>query len=225
MLHVHEAGEVLWLAAQRELRMRAVREACEPVSDPPADGPSHSAAAAAAEPDVPLPTPDPSDPAVAPSDPPGPDPADVPPAPGNRPHGPPDSPAAEIGAVYGSAPHEGPPRALPGEAVPGRGGASALDRSRQIEQAFRPLRRRLDSRVDVVLDEAATAESRAEQGMWMPRFRPARERWLTMSLVVDTGEARALWSRTAERLAAALSGSGAFRDVVVRAWPAAAAPD
>ncbi|MGR6999068.1 hypothetical protein ACU686_14490 [Yinghuangia aomiensis] len=29
-----------------------------------------------------------------------------------------------------------------------------------------------------------------------------------MSLVVDTGEARALWSRTAERLAAALSGSG-----------------
>jgi tetratricopeptide (TPR) repeat protein len=225
VLHVHEAGEVLWLAAQRELRMRAVREACEPVSDPPADGPSHSAAAAAAEPDVPLPTPDPSDPTVAPSDPPGPDPADVPPAPGNRPHGPPDSPAAEIGAVYGSAPREGPPRALPGEAVPGRGGASALDRSRQIEQAFRPLRRRLDSRVDVVLDEAATAESRAEQGMWMPRFRPARERWLTMSLVVDTGEARALWSRTAERLAAALSGSGAFRDVVVRAWPAAAAPD
>ncbi|MGR6999067.1 VMAP-C domain-containing protein [Yinghuangia aomiensis] len=42
VLHVHEAGEVLWLAAQRELCIRALREARESGGDPPADEPPHA---------------------------------------------------------------------------------------------------------------------------------------------------------------------------------------
>ncbi|PZT71006.1 hypothetical protein DN402_00795 [Streptomyces sp. SW4] len=98
----------------------------------------------------------------------------------------------------------------------------SLERSREIEKALRPLRLRLPSRTVRLLDEEATAESRAEQGAWVPRHVPAEERWLTVTLVVDDGESMALWTRTATRLAAVLAGSGAFRDVRVRHWRSAA---
>ncbi|MFD8395117.1 FxSxx-COOH system tetratricopeptide repeat protein [Streptomyces sp. NPDC059680] len=94
----------------------------------------------------------------------------------------------------------------------------ALERSRLIEKAFLPMRIRLRSRTVQVLDEEATAESRAERGAWVPLFRPAQERWLTMTLVVDTGDSMALWSRTVAQFEAALRGSGAFRDVRVCPW-------
>lgn len=76
-----------------------------------------------------------------------------------------------------------------------------------------PLRQRILSRHSLVLNEEATAESAAEHGVWLPRQEPAKERWLTANLVVDTGGSMELWSHTAQQLTQTLRGSAAFRDV------------
>ncbi|WP_461028735.1 FxSxx-COOH system tetratricopeptide repeat protein [Streptomyces sparsus] len=99
-----------------------------------------------------------------------------------------------------------------------RDAGAALDQPRAVERAVRLLRRRVDSRTAEVLDEEATAEATCEAGFWAPVLVPARERWLTVSLVVESGGAMALWSSTAEQFATVLAGSGAFRDVRVHDW-------
>lgn len=48
------------------------------------------------------------------------------------------------------------------------------------------------------------------------RTTPARERWLSLVLIVDTGPAMAVWRPLASELREALSRLGAFRDVRVR---------
>jgi hypothetical protein len=101
----------------------------------------------------------------------------------------------------------------------------ALDRSRAIEKAMLPLKRRVPSRERQVLNEEATAESAAESGVWLPQQEPAQEHWLTATLLADTGDSMGLWSHTAERLAETLRGSGAFRDVRLVGWAEAGGQD
>lgn len=88
-----------------------------------------------------------------------------------------------------------------------------------IQRALRPLKRRVPSRLHRVLDEAATAAraaDRPQERPWIPVMVPARERWLSLALVIDTGPAMYVWQPLASELREAMFRLGAFRDV--RVW-------
>ncbi|WP_436532209.1 FhaA domain-containing protein [Actinoplanes sp. HUAS TT8] len=83
-------------------------------------------------------------------------------------------------------------------------------------RALRPLKRRIDSRRDEVLDEDATAQRIAGGGPPSPVLRPAQERWLDAVVVVDSAPSMDLWAGTAGELRSVLRQLGAFRDI--RLW-------
>jgi hypothetical protein len=85
-----------------------------------------------------------------------------------------------------------------------------------VARALRPLRQRVPSPHRLVFDEAETVRRIAEEGIWLPALRPARDRWLDLSLVVDAGASMGLWRSTAEELRKLLEWTGAFRNV--RVW-------
>ncbi|GAA1027121.1 hypothetical protein GCM10009557_07220 [Virgisporangium ochraceum] len=82
-----------------------------------------------------------------------------------------------------------------------------------VQRALRPLKRLVDDRRRTLLDETATAHRSAQAMTVTPVMRPARERWLDVALVVDTGASMALWQRLAVELRDLLERHGAFRDV------------
>ena len=93
---------------------------------------------------------------------------------------------------------------------------TALPGARGLGNALRPLKRRLPSGTAQVLDEAATAEQAATQGVWGPVLRPALTRWLDLALVIDQSPSMAVWERTVAELRRLLERHGSFRDV--RTW-------
>jgi len=96
-------------------------------------------------------------------------------------------------------------------------GAPALPNALQLGRALRPLRkRRLSSSGQREIDERATAERIAREGLWSPVLRPGRSRWLDLELVIDTGRSMAIWERTLAELRSLLRYQGGFRDV--RTW-------
>jgi hypothetical protein len=114
------------------------------------------------------------------------------------------------------------PPSLPGSLIPPTGlpfdtpAATALPGALALAHALRPLKRRVPSATTVALDEEATAERAAEQGIWTPVLRPALTRWLDLALVVDQSPSMAVWTRTVDELRRLLERHGAFRDV--RIW-------
>lgn len=82
-----------------------------------------------------------------------------------------------------------------------------------VQRALRPLKRRVPSRHRFELDEDATAARIADSGRWTPVLVPSPERWLSLSLVVDTGPTMRLWRPLARELAETLLRQGAFQDV------------
>jgi hypothetical protein len=97
--------------------------------------------------------------------------------------------------------------------------APMLRHPRAIQRALRPLKRRVPSRRHRVLDEDATAAwvaDRPRDRPWTPVLVPARERWLSLALVVDVGAAMDVWQPLIGELREALFRLGAFRDV--RVW-------
>ncbi len=84
-----------------------------------------------------------------------------------------------------------------------------------VQRALRPLKRRVPSSRRRELDEEATAARIAHTGVWTPVLVPAPERWLTLSLVVDSGPTMRLWRPLARELAETLLRQGAFQDVHV----------
>ncbi|MEV3922950.1 SAV_2336 N-terminal domain-related protein [Actinomadura coerulea] len=82
-----------------------------------------------------------------------------------------------------------------------------------VQRALRPLKRRVPSRHRVELDEDATAARVADTRLWTPVLVPSPERWLGLSLVVDTGPTMRLWRPLARELAETLVRQGAFQDV------------
>ncbi|WP_279510135.1 SAV_2336 N-terminal domain-related protein, partial [Actinomadura sp. 7K507] len=82
-----------------------------------------------------------------------------------------------------------------------------------VQRALRPLKRRVPSRHRVELDEDATAARIADTRLWTPVLVPSPERWLSLSLVVDTGPTMRLWRPLARELAEAMLRQGAFQDV------------
>ncbi|WP_329519816.1 FxSxx-COOH system tetratricopeptide repeat protein [Spirillospora sp. NBC_01491] len=101
-----------------------------------------------------------------------------------------------------------------------RGGPHAgvrplLDR-RRFEKALRPFKRTADSRTgELELDDEATAERAAEDGLWLIQCRPAAERWLDLDVVVDDGPLAALTRQVSDQFIDVLGTVGAFRTVQV----------
>jgi len=61
-----------------------------------------------------------------------------------------------------------------------------LPGGRSIARALRPFKRHVDSRQgQLELDEEATAQRAAQDGLWLPECRPVQERWLDLILVMD----------------------------------------
>jgi adenylate kinase len=95
-------------------------------------------------------------------------------------------------------------------AIPG------LHRREDIQRALRPLRRYGPSLHRRVIDEDATATFIADTGLWLPVMRPAPERWFDVVLAIDSSPSMSLWQPLIADLRAALSRTGAFRDI--RTW-------
>ncbi|GGN56404.1 protein kinase [Streptomyces albiflavescens] len=99
-----------------------------------------------------------------------------------------------------------------------------LRRPLALQRALRPLKRHTDAPVGHELDERATAHRIARLGghpeWWLPVMRPARERWLRLNLVYDTGPTMPVWRPLIRELHTALAQSGVFRTMTVhRARP------
>ncbi|MFJ2181138.1 SAV_2336 N-terminal domain-related protein [Streptomyces anulatus] len=92
-------------------------------------------------------------------------------------------------------------------------GVRALRSPRALGRAMRPLRRTVDSRTELVLDEHATVDRMAETGLPEPVLRPLPERWLSAALVIDDGPSMVLWRQLADEVKALLQAQGIFRDI------------
>ncbi|MFD4351962.1 SAV_2336 N-terminal domain-related protein [Nocardia sp. NPDC058518] len=89
----------------------------------------------------------------------------------------------------------------------------ALRHQLELSRALKPLGRRVDSDRLFEVDEDATADRIAEEGLWVPVLRPQRERWLSVALVVDSAPSMAVWRRTVDEFAGLLGRQGCFTDV------------
>jgi hypothetical protein len=94
--------------------------------------------------------------------------------------------------------------------------AQALRNKLDISRSLKPLKRRVPSRSEFILDEIATAERIAEEKLLLPVMCPARDRWLEVALVIDEGTSMFLWQQTIKEFQQLLERHGAFRDV--RTW-------
>ena len=88
----------------------------------------------------------------------------------------------------------------------------------RLFRALRPLKREIPSRRDdaMLLDEETTADWAVQTGVWWPMTRARRERWLDLTLVVDTGGVPALWRSRVNAFVTLLERLGAFRTIQVR---------
>jgi hypothetical protein len=93
--------------------------------------------------------------------------------------------------------------------------AEALPHSGRTMHALRPLKRQRPSPRRVVLDEEATARQVAERKLWTPVWRPAPERWLHLTLVLDDTSVSGVWHRLGQEVRTMLERLGAFRTMRV----------
>ena len=85
-----------------------------------------------------------------------------------------------------------------------------------LARALKPLMRRIPSGTTLVLDESATTQRIADEGLWLPVLRPTLEPWLDLELVVDEGISMQIWRHTIRELERLLKNYGIFRNV--RVW-------
>ncbi|MGW0580188.1 SAV_2336 N-terminal domain-related protein [Streptomyces sp. NPDC002920] len=88
-----------------------------------------------------------------------------------------------------------------------------------LQRALRPLKRTVPAARARLLDERATADRIARLGahpdVWLPVLRPARDRWLRLNLVHDTGPTMPVWRPLVRELHSVLAQSGVFRTVTL----------
>ncbi len=96
--------------------------------------------------------------------------------------------------------------------------AVPLPNSLALFRALRPLKRLVTSRREdaIALDEVATAEWAVQTGTWWPITRSLKERWLDLTLVLDSGPSVALWRSRIAAFVVLLERLGAFRTIQVR---------
>ncbi|MFI5961324.1 SAV_2336 N-terminal domain-related protein [Streptomyces asoensis] len=96
-----------------------------------------------------------------------------------------------------------------------------LPRPLALQRSLRPLKRTVPSARARLLDERATADRIARLGahpdVWLPVLRPARDRWLRLALVHDTGPTMPVWRPLVRELHTVLAQSGVFRTVTLHA--------
>ncbi|MFF1610138.1 FxSxx-COOH system tetratricopeptide repeat protein [Amycolatopsis sp. NPDC058278] len=94
----------------------------------------------------------------------------------------------------------------------------ALIKASAVVRALRTLKRKVESRHadEVVLDEVATAERVAEDGLWLPITTPDTERWLDLTVVTDAAPSMRLWQSTVAAFRTGLEQLGAFRTIQFR---------
>ncbi|MFF8968436.1 SAV_2336 N-terminal domain-related protein [Streptomyces sp. NPDC014995] len=202
-----ELAEVLWLARQLEERQAAGEHRETDGTTTPARPDGRDRA---------------PDPPAAPSAGTrhGDDPAALTPATGPAP------PAADRVPLHLPAP--APPSSAPSPGGPGQPGGGTpllapappmLPRPLALQRALRPLKRTVPSAHARLLDERATADRIARSGarpdVWLPVLRPARERWLRLNLVHDTGPTMPVWRPLVRELHTVLAQSGIFRTVTL----------
>ncbi|QFZ21972.1 FxSxx-COOH system tetratricopeptide repeat protein [Saccharothrix syringae] len=143
------------------------------------------------------------------------------PAPGAHPVAPPDE-AHPAGPVEPRPPEERVPAPPTGVRPTTDATAAAttplpavpvLPERARIARALRPLDRTAPSPWRRELDEEATARHAAQDGLWMPAWRPEPAHPFDLVLVVDTSPSMAIWQHTAREFAELLRRQGAFRDV------------
>ena len=91
----------------------------------------------------------------------------------------------------------------------------------KIRKAFRPLRRRVPSRRQSVLDVDETVDLITEQlilgrEVWIPVMKPERERWLDLEIVIEQSESSMIWQELMHEFQLILSTHGDFRRI--RVW-------
>ncbi len=94
--------------------------------------------------------------------------------------------------------------------------ASSLREPLMLAQALRPLARRVASGSKIVLDEIATVQRIAAEGICIPVLKPEPEPWLDLALVIDESKSMLIWRHTIRELKRLLENYGIFRDV--RTW-------
>jgi formylglycine-generating enzyme required for sulfatase activity len=120
---------------------------------------------------------------------------------------PPSAPAEEDSAEA-APPPPGTPFAVPA--------APALRTRMDLARALRPLMRKVPSRTQFDLDEAATVTQIAETEVWLPVVRPRPERWLELDLVVESSKTTVIWEQAIAELNHLVEYQGAFR--ALRTW-------
>ncbi|MDQ0992343.1 FxSxx-COOH system tetratricopeptide repeat protein [Streptomyces sp. V3I7] len=109
----------------------------------------------------------------------------------------------------------------PGSGAPEETGwpeSPMLADSLALGRSLRPLRLSRSSPHELELDEEATAERAAVEGVWTPVCRSVPERRLDLLLLVDDSPSMALWWRTARQLGEVMEQTAAFRTVRLVRW-------
>ena len=94
--------------------------------------------------------------------------------------------------------------------------APALPNARAMGRSLRSLMRKAPSRTQHVLDELATVDRIAQEGIWLPVLQPAPERWFELELVIESSPFSFVWESTLVEFQRLLERQGAFRNV--RTW-------
>ncbi len=122
--------------------------------------------------------------------------------------------ASQQAGLYANAPRDaGDDASLLAFSTPG---AAALPGKLELARSLRPLKRRVESHTTTAVDEDATVQRIADEGLWVPALRPAKVRWLDVALVVDSAASVQIWQQAILELRRLLAHHGAFRDV--RIW-------
>jgi hypothetical protein len=104
----------------------------------------------------------------------------------------------------------------PVRGIPARSPAvPALRQQAALLRALRPLKRTKQSTTTLVVDEEATANQIATDGLWLPVLRPGLEKWLDLILVIDTAASMIVWQRTLAEFRRLTEQLGAFRRISV----------
>ena len=91
--------------------------------------------------------------------------------------------------------------------------APSLREPLTLLRALRPLMRRVPSPTEEVIDEVATVNTIADNGVFLPVMQPILEPWLELNLVVDESISMLIWRHTISELKRLFEHYGIFRDV------------